>query len=230
MTLSAPWSIKRVFGEGAMRIMASICLGVLLASCNMVTSQTPLFSSADTQGQAQFRSGIWMDEDKTCVVDTSKPIGEWPDCADAWVVHPGQILAGRDAKAPPSTWESYKTLLTTGNPAVLQVEVGPESDGPKGYVYVGVRTLKTDAQGRIIEYKAWPALCGPPPKPDPTGEKSAVISDQLIAGLVADKDKQDCIASAQGPVRVAVVQSEALGGDEDNRGRNTAHWVRDGDK
>ena len=63
MTLSAPWSIKRVFGEGAMRIMASICLGVLLASCNMVTSQTPLFSSADTQGQAQFRSGIWMDEE-----------------------------------------------------------------------------------------------------------------------------------------------------------------------
>jgi hypothetical protein len=112
----------------------------------------------------------------------------------------------------------------------MQVEVGDESDGPKGYVYVGVRPLKTDAQGRIVEYKAWPALCGPPPKPDPTGEKSAVITDQLIAGLVADKDKQDCIASAQGPVRVAVVQSEALGGDEDNRGRDTAHWVRDGDK
>jgi hypothetical protein len=145
------------------------------------------------------------------------------------VVHPGQILAGRDAKAPPSTWESYKTLLTTGNPAVLQVEVGPESDGPKGYVYVGVRTLKTDAQGRIIEYKAWPALCGPPPKPDPTGEKSAVVTDQPIAGLVVDKDKQDCIASAQGPVRAAVAQSEAWNGD-DNGGRDTARWIRDGDK
>ncbi len=212
-----------------MRITASICLGVLLASCNMVTSQTPLYSSADAQGQAQFRSGVWMDETKGCVVDTAKPIGEWPDCADAWVVHPGQILAGRDAKAPASTWQSYKTLLTGGNPAVLQVEVGDESDGPKGYVYAGVRTLKTDAQGRIIEYKLWPALCGPPPKPDPTGEKSAVVSDQPIAGLVIDKDKQDCTASAQGPVRVAVAQSEAWAGN-DNGGRDTARWIRDGDR
>src|SRR5665213_2095557 len=204
MLVSAPWSHTEGSGEVAMRISALICLVLALCACNMVTSQTPLFSSADAAGQAQFRSGVWMDETKGCVIDTSKPIGEWPDCADAWVVHPGEMLAGRDAKAPASTWQSYKTLLTSGNPAVLQVEVGDESDGPKGYVYAGVRTLKTDAEGRIVEYKAWPALCGPPPKPDPTGEKSAVISDQLIAGLVADKDKQDCIASAQGPVRVAV--------------------------
>ncbi len=213
-----------------MRITASICLGVVLASCNMVTSQTPLFSSADTQGQAQFRSGVWMNEDKTCVVDTSKPIGEWPGCADAWVVHPGEILAGRDAKTPASTWQRYKTVLTSGNPAVLQIEVADESDGPKGYAYAGVRTLKTDAQGRIVEYKAWPALCGPPPKSDPTGEKSAVVTDQLIAGLVIDKDKQDCTASAQGPVRAAVTQSEAWNDADDNGGRDTARWIRDGDK
>lgn len=213
-----------------MRIAGSICLGVLVASCNMVTSQTPLFSSADAQGQAQFRSGVWMDEAKGCVVDTAMPIGQWPDCADAWVVHPGEILAGRDAKAPASTWQSYKTVVTSGNPAVLQIEVGDESDGPKGYVYAGLRTLKTDGEGRIIEYKAWPALCGPPPKADPTGEKSAVVSDQLIAGLVADKDKQDCTASAQGPVRASVAQSEAWNDTDDNGGRDHARWIRDGDK
>jgi hypothetical protein len=213
-----------------MRIVASICLGVLLASCNMVTSDTPLFSSADSHGQAQFRSGVWMDEAKGCVVDIAKPIGEWPDCADAWVVHPGEMLAGRDAKAPASTWQHYKTLLVGGDPAVMQIEVDDESDGRKGYVYAGVRALKTDTQGRIIEYKAWLALCGPPPKPDPTSDESAaVVSDQLFAGLVVDKDKQDCIASAQGPVRVAVARSEALNGD-DNGGRDTARWIRDGDR
>jgi hypothetical protein len=213
-----------------MRISAVIGLGAMLAGCNMVTSTTPLFSSADARGQAQFRSGVWMDEDKTCAVDTSKPIGEWPDCADGWVVHPGEVLAGRDAKTPPSAWQHYKTLLTGGDPAVMQIQVGDDGDGPNGYVYVGVRVLKSDAQGRIVEYKAWPALCGPPPTSDPTGEKSAVVTDKLIAGLVIDKDKQDCIASAQGPVRVSVRASEAWGGDEDHRGRDFARWIRDGDR
>jgi hypothetical protein len=93
-----------------------------------------------------------------------------------------------------------------------------------------VRLLKTDAQGRIVEYKAWAALCGPPPAPDPTGEKSAAVTDKLLAGLVVDKDNQDCIAIAQGPVRVSARASEAWGGDEDNRDRDTVRWVRDGDR
>jgi len=213
-----------------MRFSVLICASLMLASCNTVTSTTPLFSSADTSGQAQFRSGVWMDEDKTCAVDTSKPMTDWPDCADAWVVHPGEILAGRDPGAPLSAWTSYKTLLTRGDPAVLQIEVGADGTDPGGFVYAGVRVLKTDAQGRIVEYRAWPALCGPPPAPDPTGEKSAVVTDKPIAGLVIDKDKQDCIASAQGPVLISVKASEAWGGDEADRGRDTARWVRDGDK
>jgi hypothetical protein len=213
-----------------MRIAVSICLGVLVAGCNMVTSDTPLFSSADMHGQAQFRSGVWMSEAKGCVVDTAKPMGEWPDCADAWVVHPGEVLSGRDAKTPASTWQRYKTLLVAGDPAVLQVELDDESGGKTSYAYAGVKPLKTDAEGRIVEYKLWLALCGPPPKPDPTSDKSAaILSDQMFAGLVATKDKQDCIASAQGPVRAAVAQSEALNGDN-NEGRDTARWIRDGDR
>jgi hypothetical protein len=212
-----------------MRIVALICLGVMLAGCNAVTSTTPLFSSADIQGQAQFRSGVWLVEDKTCAVDTAKPIADWPDCAGAWIVHPGEWLVGRDPGKPASTWTSYKTLLVRGDPPILQI--GPSDDvGAQGYIYLGVRPLKTDALGRITEYKAWAALCGPPPPPDPTGEKSAVVSDKLFAGLVVDKDHQDCIASAQDPVRVSARASEAWGGDEDDRGRDTVRWVRDGDQ
>jgi hypothetical protein len=170
-----------------------------------------------------------MDEDPTCSVDTAKPMTDWPDCADAWVVHPGEILAGRDRGTPPSSWTHYKTLITRGDPAVLQVEMGADGTDPGGFVYAGVRVLKSDANGRVVEYRLWPALCGPPPAPDPTGEKSAVLSDRPIAGLVADKDKQDCIASAQGPVLASVKQSEAWA-DKDSRGRDTARWVRDGDR
>ena len=124
-----------------MRIVALICLGVMLAGCNAVTSTTPLFSSADIQGQAQFRSGVWLVEDKTCAVDTAKPIADWPDCAGAWIVHPGEWLVGRDPGKPASTWTSYKTLLVRGAPPILQI--GPSDDvGAQGYIYLGVRTAE----------------------------------------------------------------------------------------
>ena len=212
-----------------MRIAALIGLGALLAGCNTVTSTTPLFSSADARGQPQPRPGLWMDEDNTCVFDTTMPIGQWPGCADAWVVHPGEILAGRDPGTPASAWTHYKTILVKGDPALLQIEVGADSP-PKGYIYVGLRPLKFDPQGRVIEYKAWPALCGPPPPPDPTGEKSTTATQQPIAGLIVDKDHDDCIASAKGPVLVSVGKSEVWGGDSDGRGRDHARWVRDGDQ
>ncbi|HEX4196698.1 MAG TPA: hypothetical protein VHZ26_04585 [Caulobacteraceae bacterium] len=212
-----------------MRIVALIGLGALLAGCNMVTSTSPLFSSADVRGQPQPRPGVWMDEDNTCIFDTAKPIGQWPGCADAWVVHPGAILAGRDPGTPISAWTSYKTTLAKGDPAVLQIEVGADNP-PKGYIYVGLRTLKSDSHGRVIEYKAWPALCGPPAPPDPTGQQPPAVTQQPIAGLVIDKDHHDCTASAKGPVLAAVKASEAWGGDADGRGRDHARWVRDGDQ
>jgi hypothetical protein len=212
-----------------MRIKALIGLGALLAGCNMVTSTTPLFSSADARGQAQPRPGVWMDEDNTCVFDTTKPIGQWPDCADVWVVHPGAILAGRDRGTPTSTWVSYKTVVAKGDPAILQIEVGADSP-PKSYIYAGLRPLKLDAQGRVIEYKAWTALCGPPPPADPTGQKGANATDQPIAGLVLDKGDNDCAASAKGPVLVSVKESQAWGGDTEGRGRDHSRWVRDGDQ
>jgi hypothetical protein len=211
-----------------MRIVALVGLAAMLAGCNTITSTTPLFSSADTRGQAQPRPGVWMDEDSTCVFDTSKPIGAWPGCADAWVVHPGAILAGREPGTPITAWTSYKTILTKGDPAVLQIEVGADSP-PKGYIYVGLRSLKLDAQGRVVEYKAWPALCGPPPPPDPNGQNTNV-TQQPIPGLVINKDHSDCTASAKGPVLVSVRESEAWGGDTDGRGRDHVRWIRDGDQ
>lgn len=84
-------------------------------------------------------------------------------------------------------------------------------------------------KGRVIEYRLWPALCGPPPPPDPTGQKNAVVTQQPVDGLVVDKDKQDCIASAQGSVRESMLKSEAWD-NGDNEGRNMARWVRDGER
>jgi len=186
-----------------MRLSGLVCAGLLLASCNMVTSATPLFSSADAR-QPGFRSGVWLVEDKTCAVDTTKPMTEWPDCADAWLVHPGEILAGRDPSKPLVSWTHFKTVLTRGDPAVMQIGVGPEGTDPGGFAYAGVRVLKTDAERRVVEYRTWAALCGPPPPPNPNGQNSAVLTDKLLPGLVADEHKQDCIASDKAPVLASV--------------------------
>jgi hypothetical protein len=104
-----------------MRTAATIFLATLLGGCNLVTSTTPLFSARDAQGQAQLRPGIWMNVDASCTVDAAKPLADWPKCANAWVVRPGEVMAGRDPGAAPATWVSYKFVLARGDPAVMQV-------------------------------------------------------------------------------------------------------------
>jgi hypothetical protein len=74
------------------------------------------------------------------------------------------------------------------------------------------------------------ALCaGRRRHPIRSAKKSAVVTQQPVDGLVVDKDKQDCIASAQGPVRESMLKSEAWD-NGDNDGRNMACRVRDGER
>jgi hypothetical protein len=211
-----------------MRRAALICLAGLLAGCNIVTSTTPLFSAYGAQGRAQLRPGVWIEEKQGCAVDTALPMDRWAACADGWVVEPNLILAGRDPGAPRATWVRYPIVLARGDPAILQVTMAEDGGAPT-YVYGGLRPLKQDGQGRVIEYRLWVAQCGPPPPPDPSGQRSAVGTLHPIDGLVMDAKNQDCVASAQGPVRESVAKSEAWDGD-DSQGRNMARWVRDGDR
>jgi hypothetical protein len=81
----------------------------------------------------------------------------------------------------------------------------------------------------VIEYKGWLAQCGPPPPPDPTGQQNGVTTRQPIEGLVLDAKGQDCVASAQGPVRVSVRESEAWE-DASDHSHDLARWVRDGEQ
>jgi hypothetical protein len=89
----------------AMRLAALIGLTALLTGCCVVTSTVPLFSRDDIRGQAQLRSGVWIEEKQGCAVDTAQPVVSWAGCADVWVVRPNEILAGRDPGAR-SSWLS----------------------------------------------------------------------------------------------------------------------------
>ncbi len=85
----------------------------------------------------------------------------------------------------------------------------------------------------MIEYKMWPALCGPPPPPgDPNPDGDPMLTRHPIDGLVLDRKNHNCVASAPAPVRVSAQQSEAWNDADakDNEGRDRARWVRDGER
>jgi hypothetical protein len=214
-----------------MRLAPVLAALALVAACNSITSTKPLFYAPDTDGQPQMRPGIWATEATGCDVDTRLPMARWPGCVDAWVVRPGEIVAGQGKGTPASQWTVYPFVLARGDPAVLQVAVvdggDPSSKAAPSYVYAGIRPLRYDGRGRIVEYKMWSALCGPPPPPDPTGQTSAVTTQAPIAGLVMDKDQQDCVASDPEPVRASVGMSEQWAAPDDGQGRDRARWIRD---
>jgi len=212
-----------------MRIAVVLSAAWLLAGCNSVVSTTPLFSARDAEGQPQLRSGVWSDENAPCEFDHRKPVSEWPGCSTGWVVRPDGVVTTFAGVDPPRPGETrYRFMLAKGDPAVMQVTLDDGSGPTPTYAYMGLKPLKLDAQGRVIEYKMWLALCGPPP-PDPTGEHDSTTTREPIGGLVMDASKHDCVASAQGPVQESVRRSEAWSGD-DNQGRDRARWIRDGER
>jgi hypothetical protein len=212
-----------------MRIAAVLGAAWLLAGCNSVVSTTPLFAASDAQGQPQLRPGVWSDENAPCEFDHSKPVSDWPGCATGWVVRPGVAMSFDDTGPPNPGQTRYPFVLAKGDPAVAQITLDDGGGAPPSYAYGGLRPLKLDAQGRVIEYRMWLALCGPPPPSDPSGEHDPTTTRQPIEGLVLDPSARDCVASAQGPVRESVRLSEAWSG-ADPQGRDRARWVRDGER
>jgi len=214
-----------------MRIAALLCTAALLGGCNMITSERPLFSAADAAGQPQLRPGVWIGEKPDCQIDEAKPRDQWPDCIDSWVVRPNEVVAARDKGKPPGAGDRYPIVLAKGDPAVLQIGLTNDAGAIGGYVYAGLKPLKRDERGRIIEYKLWPALCGPPPKADPNDQGDGMVTSHPLDGLVIDKKNHDCVATDPAPVRVSARLSEAWndadGGSADD-GR--ARWVRDGER
>jgi hypothetical protein len=200
----------------------------MLAGCNLVTSPTPLFAPADAGGQAQLRPGVWIQEKPDCAVDAALPMERWPGCADGWVVRPDEIVAGREPTAPRASWTHYPFVLAQGDPAILQVKM-TEGGAPPTYIFGGLRPLKRDGEGRVVEYKLWPALCGPPPPPDPKGQRATAATQQPIDGMVMNKDDQNCVASGPTPVRESVQKSEAWDAKDPGQESNLARWVRDGE-
>ena len=208
-----------------MRIAGTLIAALGLAGCNMVTSTTPMFTEKDARGQAQPRPGVWMEERPTCDFDVKVPVDSWPKCARGWIVAPGAAIGPRAQGAPRAAWVSSQTVFAAGDPPIMQIKIEGLAEFAPPYFYGGMRPLKLDAEGRIVELRSWPALCGPPPPPDPDSKEIGGLTKQPIEGLTIDHEHENCIAATPDLVRLSVGKSEAWSG-EDLRSR----WVRDGDR
>jgi hypothetical protein len=199
-------------------ICAALGLAGLLGGCNMVTSTTPLFFDRDTAGQAQLRPGVWVSQEKDCKFDAALPVTRWPSCAD-WVIVRKDALVSLDTKTDPPKWVSQPYVLALGDPPVVQ-STFTGKDGDTVYLFGAVKPAQVDASGAIVQFRSWPALCGPPRTPK---KGQPLGTAHPFAGLAMDPDGNNCVAHSADVVRNAARLSETFA----DPNPTLPHWVRD---
>ena len=223
--------------------MACLAAAALLGGCNVVVSQTPVFTAADSAGAPPLRDGLWISVKPDCAVDETKPLAAWPDCADSFVAKAGE-LRGTSEKERGKPGTPY--VIAAGDPLVLQAQPDIEVSGgadasasggatasasasvtatqsaPPPYMFLAVHPLALDAQGRMVRIEEWPVMCGPPPpdpKPGTPPDKQSMVTLHPLPGLKIQD--QVCTPNGKAAVLGAAKASHAYGPSQ------TSHWVRD---
>lgn len=222
------------------RLLLVLAAALMLGGCNMVYAEQPLFTAADAAGAPAMRPGLWSKRAADCVFDGAKPIADWPECADP-------VLVTADRMGDPGKPDKQGAyILAGGDPRVLQMELEMDPDKPAIWIFVGVKPLKTDAEGRITEARTWMVLCGPPPPPRPETPDAAIpenetpeqaearIQADIAATVAAGVTREPlpglevkegmCVARERDPVRNAARASLAW----DDGEPSIIYWVRDG--
>lgn len=182
---------------------------------NHVLSEKPLFSKADTRGTPAFRPGVWASPAPDCVLNPADRVQDWPECSNAFVMsRKGLDLHLSDRN------ESADMLLASGEPLVLQIALKGTTDGrPFNLVtYQGVQPTGLEASGRVIAFRVWNVLCGPPPA---TGSETGRTT-ALLPGLSPMDD--NCVARDPATVRRAAAASAAWAVGEDETAN--PRWIR----
>ncbi len=201
-----------------LRACMILALAVALGGCNMVYSERPLFTAADAVGAPPLRPGLWTTSDPKCRVDEARPVQRWPKCAEWGLVRATDVLEFK-ADAKPAAWTSTEYVLASGDPRVLQTPFDDKNGS--AFIYVALKPLRLDDQGRIVAFTTWTVLCGPPPPaPAPNATDKRRVTLEPLPGLEIKDD--NCIAREPGPVRNAAKASQAWSATS-----QTQHWVRD---
>lgn len=215
----------------ALKALAAAALAASLSACNMVVTTEPTFLAED-QGRPALREGLWVNEEKDCQFDIKAPAAKWPECAH-WIVVRDSAMTGVSEKG-----EAFKVpfILAAGDPRVLQIRIEEDdkktADGktPAIYLYMGLKPLKTDKDGRITSYRGWMVQCGPPPpkdakKPDGNPRYGTLTPSP---GMVMDSDLSGCAPESKAALIKAAGLSEHF--EELGASGEASRWVRDGDQ
>jgi hypothetical protein len=221
----------------SLRTMALAALALLLGGCNLVVSETPVFSTADAAGAPSLRPGIWAAPQPDCDFKTSDPLDKWPKCAGGAAITPDAILAAADsagvtpdqsAPAPAKTLR-VPYVLAAGDPRIMQIHfVLPLDPAIKAafYYFIALKPIAHDADGRITDAEVWLVQCGPPPPPNANASDGKAnqggITDHPLPGMTVTKG--ECNPTDKAAVINAALPSRAWAGDQ----LGTLHWIRDG--
>ena len=208
----------------ALRGLAAVGLAASMSACNMVVTTEPTFLAED-QATPALREGLWVNQKDDCKFDIKRPATQWPECAQ-WIVIKGTSMTGVDEKG-----EAFDVpfVLAAGDPRVMQIRIADEKKAAV-YLYLGLRPLKFDKQGRIVSYTGWLTQCGPPPPKDakrPDGNPR-YGSLQPSLGMIMDDDLSGCAPEDKAALIRAAGLSEAY--EEATDKDDVSRWVRDGDK
>ncbi len=214
------------------KTIAVLIAPMLLVGCNILFSDHPWFSDADSAGASPLRNGLWAVMDRPdCQFDENLPASQWPECADAMVVDGNRLLSmnwttddsGGNRRI--ASTDVGEVVLAAGNPRVLQFHAlgkeGDESKPDKLWAYVGVRPTAQDTSGRITAFNRWIVMCGPPAPPG-----GPDITRRPFRGITIQGS--DCTATSQSALRNAAARSERLPGKNGKPETPPAHWVREG--
>eukprot|EP01030_Chromulinospumella_sphaerica_P017172 gene17172-16994_t len=214
----------------AFKALAAAALAASLSACNMVVTTEPTFLAED-QGKPTLREGLWVNEEKDCKFDIKAPAAKWPECAH-WIVVKDSAMTGVSEKG-----EAFNVpfVLAAGDPRVLQIRIEDDKKGEDGkaaalYLYMGLKPLKTDTEGRITSYRGWIVQCGPPPpkdakKPDGNPRYGTL---KPSPGMIMDSDLSGCAPESKAALIKAAGLSEHF--EELGAGGEASRWVRDGDQ
>jgi hypothetical protein len=216
----------RRLAEWALKAGAGLALAASLSACNLVITTEPTYTAADAAGAPALRDGLWVSVEKDCDVDLAKPATEWPECA-GWVAIKDGAMTGVGDDG-----EAFKIpfVLAAGDPRVMQIELQEKADGPRLFMYIAVKPVKRDAEGRIVEYTGWIVQCGPPPPKDTKRADGQPRFGTLepAPGMVMDAEQSGCTPSSKAALTGAAKLSEHYEGSEPKGG--VTRWVRDGDR
>ncbi|WP_340644192.1 hypothetical protein, partial [Phenylobacterium sp.] len=149
-----------------LRIVAVFFAALSLSACAVVSSERPLFSPADTSGARVLKPGLWAMPVGDCKFSLRGSALKWPECANGAYVSSSALVGGkRDASGAFSDAVNYR--LAAGDPGILQIEAPADREpGDPKVIYLGIRPLAADGDGRVTKARVWLALCAKPQSAD----------------------------------------------------------------